>query len=71
MRHETSDETEMEPVLPEDASRVRDALAVVDTSVYLIGKYLSDNGLADEYLMKHLLRLEESVRRAAVVLGGK
>jgi hypothetical protein len=60
----------MEPVLPEDAGRVRDALAVIDTSVYLIRKYLSGNCLADEYLTKHLSRIEESVRRAAVVLDG-
>jgi hypothetical protein len=58
----------MEPVLPEDAGRVRDALAVIDTSVYLIRKFMSGNALADEYLTKHLSRIEESVRRAAVVL---
>jgi hypothetical protein len=59
----------MEPVAPEDAGTVRDTLAVVDTSIYLIRKYLRDNGLADEYLTKHLSRMEESVRRAAVALG--
>lgn len=60
----------MEPLAPppEDAGTVRDALAVVETSVYLIRKYLIDNGLADDYLTKHLSRMNESVRRAAVIL---
>jgi len=61
----------MEPVLPDDASRVRDALAIIDTSVYLIRAYLSNNGLEDEYLTRHLARMEESLRRAAAILGGK
>jgi hypothetical protein len=60
----------MEPVAPEDAGRVRDALSVVDTSVFLIRKHLSDHGLADEYLAKHLSRVEESLRRAALILHG-
>jgi hypothetical protein len=58
-------------VPPEEASTVRDALAVVDTSVYLIRKYLRENGLADEYLTKHLVRMEESVKRASVALDGE
>ena len=57
------------PVPPDDSGTVRDALAVVETSVYLIRKYLTDNDLADEYLTKHLSRMDESVRRAAIILG--
>ncbi len=60
----------MEPMPPDDAGAVRDALAVVDTSIYLIRKHLTDHALADEYLAKHLARMEESVRRAAVALVG-
>jgi hypothetical protein len=56
---------------PEEAGAVRDALAVVDTSVYLIRKYLRDNGLVDEYLTKHLSRMEDSVRRAAIALDAE
>ena len=49
---------------------MRDALAVVDTSAYLIREYLRENGLVDDYLAKHLSRIEENVRRASVALDG-
>jgi hypothetical protein len=53
---------------PDDAGTVRDALAVVDSSIYLIRKHLNDHGLENEYLARHLARMEESVRRASVAL---
>ena len=61
----------MEPMPPDDTGAVRDALAVVDTSIYLIRKHLGDLALADEYLAKHLSRMEESVRRASAALEGE
>jgi hypothetical protein len=55
-------------VPPEEASAVRDALAVVETSAFLIRQYLRDKALTDDYLTKHLSRIEENVRRASVAL---
>jgi cob(I)alamin adenosyltransferase len=59
----------MNDAAAERSAEVRDALAVVQTSVYLIRKQLSDDERETVYLEKHLSRIEASVERATRALA--
>lgn len=58
----------MELVPLESVASVRDALAVVRTSLYLLRNRLAGGGAVDPYLEKHLSRMEEGITRATSAL---
>jgi hypothetical protein len=47
---------------------VRNWLAVVGSSVYLIRRYLDDGGGANPQVERHLSRIEESLQAAVLAL---
>jgi hypothetical protein len=55
----------------DDVATVRDALAVIQTSLHLVRRHLGADAVTSDYLAKHFSRMEKSLERAASALLGE
>ena len=60
---------QMESLPVEMVVSVREALSIVQTSLYLVRGRLEAAGAVDPYLDKHIARIEEGLARAILALS--